>query len=79
VNDTVFPGLYRYLPSHRVDDTGNAMLQHEVSDFIDTPYTTQQATQVMREISRGVSYFQEDNEDEDEDEEDDLSVITHPY
>jgi hypothetical protein len=31
-----------------------SILQHNVSDFIETPYLTPQASQVMREISRSV-------------------------
>jgi uncharacterized protein YegL len=46
-----FPALLRQ--TNNVDLDGD-VLQHEVSDFADTPYLTPQATQVMREISKSI-------------------------
>lgn len=47
------------------DDFELPILQHTMSDFADTPYLTPQATQLMREISRPIGPYQDEDEDED--------------
>jgi hypothetical protein len=37
------------------DDDDQPILRHEVSDYIDTPYLSQQADQIMRAISRSIN------------------------
>ena len=65
------PRLYRqdhnnsvYIDEQIPDYDDLPILSHEVSDFIDTPYLTPQATQVMREISRSDHDFAEESEDD---------------
>jgi AraC-like DNA-binding protein len=55
-----------YFNNIHIDDIG--VLEHEVSDFNDTPYLTPGATQLMREISLGVTR-NDDTEEETEEEE----------
>lgn len=83
VTDTACIGLYRYLPSHRQpatqeysSDMETQILQHEVSDFIDTPYFTPQATQVMREISRAVNSVDDEETIEILDVEDEFDLMS---
>jgi len=54
------------------DDIDLLILQHEVSNFNDTPYRTQQATQVMRFVSSS-------NMNDDDSGEDSNSTLTQEY
>jgi hypothetical protein len=66
------PGLGRHRNINRIQRQTNAVIgvdddfdlpimQHEVSDFVDTPYLTPQATQVMRFVSSNIG---NDNQDD---------------
>lgn len=58
--------IYRFSDENLTDDEPFDLpeLSHTISNFQDTPYLTPQATQVMREISRGFIYNNDELDDE---------------
>jgi hypothetical protein len=44
-----------FIDDNLTEEFGLTITQHTMSDFVDTPYLTPQATQVMREINRPIS------------------------
>jgi hypothetical protein len=70
----IFGRSHHALRRHRNSNSFDTLipavnLEHQLSDFCDTPYLTPQATQIMRYVS--------DNGGNDADDDDDDSILTH--